>query len=358
MSRESSQRRLDTVNLGNVTIFKHTNGVWYADYRAGHRRVRKSIRTRSKKVAIDWATNQNARLIRGEMGVIDGRVSIDQTIIEFLDYQKHQTSNAPSTVRRYRGALRAFQEALQRRPSIRFLGQIDVALLEEFRRFRLEKGRDHKTIDGDMAAVSSMLSYAVRHGYCQENVASKVKAFRVPKPRPYVYTPEQVQVMIEAAEGTLKEILTLLADTGLRIGEVEQLEWTDVDFDAGLVHVRIKEFWRPKDKADRAIPMTDRVRTMLRSKSRQGNRVFYTPRGRPVRERTLLAELRRLQEGAGISRGGLHTFRHYFVSRCAAAGVAPFTCMAWVGHADMRMVMHYFHLDERHSQTSIRKLNR
>ncbi|HUU96069.1 MAG TPA: tyrosine-type recombinase/integrase [Phycisphaerae bacterium] len=357
MNRASSQRRLDTVNLGNVTIFKHQNGIWYADYRAGNRRIRKSIRTRSKKVAVDWGTNENARLMRGELGIVDGRVSIDRTIDEFLDFQEHQTSNAPSTVRRYRCALRALRAVLRQCPSVRWLGQIDVALLEKFRRFRLEQGRDHTTIDGDMAAVSSFLGYAVRHGYCKDNVASKVKAFRVPKPRPYMYSAEEVAAMFAEAEGVLRDVITLLVDTGLRIGEVEQLEWTDMDFDAGLIHVRIKPHWRPKDKADRAIPMTGRVRAMLQSKSRTGNRVFYTNRGRPVRERTLLAELRCVQRRAGISRGGLHTFRHYFVSRCAASGVDPFTCMAWVGHADMKMVMHYYHLDERHSRASIAKLS-
>ncbi len=357
MSASSSQQRLDSVNLGNVTVYKHTNGIWYADYRVGHRRVRKSIRTRAKKVAVDWATNENVRLMRGELGMVDGRVSIDKTIAEFLDYQQHQTSNAKSTVHRYRGALRAFQAALQQHRTVKHLGQIDVALLEDFRRFRLEQGRDHKTVDGDMAAISSLLSYAVRHGYCQANVASKVKAFRVPKPRPYVYSTEEVEALLDAADGVLTDVLLLLADTGLRIGEAEQLEWSDIDFDAGLLHVRIKAHWRPKDKAERAVPMTERVSRMLRSRPRRGDRVFYTERGRPVRERTLLSELRRVQRSVGVTRGGLHTLRHYFVSRCAAAGVDPFTCMAWVGHADLKMVLHYYHLDERHSQASIRKLN-
>jgi integrase len=259
-------------------------------------------------------------------------------------------------VRRYRGALRAFRAALSRHRSVKDLAQIDVALLEDFRRFRLEQGRDRKTIDGDMAAISSLLSYAVRHGYCQENAASKVKAFRVPKPRPYVYSAEEVDAMLEASNGVLKGVLTMLADTGLRIGELEQLEWSDVDFNAGLVHVRIKPHWRPKDKSERSVPMTDRVRRMLRSRTRRGDLVFYTTNHRPVRERTLLAELRRVQRAAGVAQGGLHTLRHYFVSRCAAAGVDPFTCMSWVGHADMRMLPRYYHLDQRHSRESITKL--
>ena len=99
MSRKASQLRQDSVNLGNVTIFKHANGIWYADYQVGLRRIRKSLRTRAKKVAVDWATNENARLLRGELGAITARVEVGKAIAEFLDYQQHQTSNAASNER-------------------------------------------------------------------------------------------------------------------------------------------------------------------------------------------------------------------------------------------------------------------
>ena len=355
MANPKRNARVDSVRLGNVTIYKRENGIWYADYSVGNRRIRESIRTRSKKVAIDWATDKNAALVRGEIGIADDRVPIERVVRDFLVHQQTQTSNAPSTFHRYRGALRALQRFLSTRPRLLSIGQLDVETLEAFRSYRLNEGRDHKTVDGDMAAVSSMLSFAVGRGHLKENSARRVKPFRVPKPRPPVYTQEDVQLMIEAAEGDFRDVLIALAGTGLRIGELEHLEWSDVDLEAGRIHIRIKKDWRPKDKAERTVPINPEIRRVLESRERASSWVFTDGKGRPVRERRLLKQLRALQAEFDIKEGGLHTFRHYFVSRCAASGIDPYAVMSWVGHADLKMVLHYFHLDERHASEAMRR---
>ncbi len=342
--------RLDVVRLGNVTIFKRDNERWYGDYCAGNRRVRKSIGTLSKKVAIDWATAKNAALVRGEIGVADDRVEVSGVIKAFLDHQRSQTSNALSTVRRYSGALAALTRYLGRRPNVRYIGHLDVDELERFRTYRRQiEECDPKTVDGDMAAVSSMLTYAVKRGQCRENAARRVKPFRMPKPRPPIYTPEQVEAMIGAAEGRFKDVLIVLAGTGLRVGELEHLEWSDIDLAANRIHIRIKADWRPKDKSERSVPVSESIRQVLERLPRDSTRVFTDGKGNPLQERKLLKWLRIIQAKLGIKEGGLHTCRHYFVSRCAAAGIAPFTVMSWVGHADIKMVLHYYHLDERHA---------
>ena len=54
-------------------------------------------------------------------------------------------------------------------------------------------------------------------------------------------------------------MFTTLAFTGMRIGEVQQLHWEDVDFDYNVVHVhRGGSGGRPKDKEDRFIPIDAR----------------------------------------------------------------------------------------------------
>lgn len=44
--------------------------------------------------------------------------------------------------------------------------------------------------------------------------------------------------------------------------------------------------------------------------------------------------------------GTVHSFRHYFVSRCAASGkVSELVVKDWVGHQESAMLRRYFHLD-------------
>ena len=55
-----------------------------------------------------------------------------------------------------------------------------------------------------------------------------------------------------------------------------------------------------------------------------------------------------------VSKGTLHTFRHFFISMCASSGAVPIaTCMTWVGHKDTDMVWHYYHLSDTASQDAM-----
>jgi len=68
----------------------------------------------------------------------------------------------------------------------------------------------------------------------------------------------------------------LLAFTGMRIGELQQLQWEDVDSDHSVVHVhRGGSGGRPKDKEDRFIPIHARkLKPLLQSLPRQCELVF------------------------------------------------------------------------------------
>jgi integrase len=51
----------------------------------------------------------------------------------------------------------------------------------------------------------------------------------------------------------------------------------------------------------------------------------------------------------GFKNGRLHSFRHFFTSRCANKGVPPQIVMTWLGHSDSKMVAHYYHLHDTES---------
>jgi integrase len=53
--------------------------------------------------------------------------------------------------------------------------------------------------------------------------------------------------------------------------------------------------------------------------------------------------------------GRLHSFRHYFCSKCARDGIPEQTVMLWLGHSDSRMVRIYFTL---HDEDALRQMNK
>jgi len=50
-------------------------------------------------------------------------------------------------------------------------------------------------------------------------------------------------------------ILMILLPTGMRKGELANLEWRDVDFERGVIKITPKAGWMPKEKRGREIPI-------------------------------------------------------------------------------------------------------
>ncbi len=77
-----------------------------------------------------------------------------------------------------------------------------------------------------------------------------------------------------------------------------------------------------------------------------------------VAERRFIEDLKGLSSAVGIpkKRLTLHRFRHFFVSECADPGVPMATVMNWVGHDEMKMVMHYYSLRDDTAREAMRRL--
>jgi integrase len=84
---------------------------------------------------------------------------------------------------------------------------------------------------------------------------------REPKPTPQpCWSATEVDEILAVADKTYVVAYTMLAETGLRVGELRHLTWGDVDFDRNLLHVQSKGDWKPKTGAQRAVPMSPRIR--------------------------------------------------------------------------------------------------
>ena len=65
-----------------------------------------------------------------------------------------------------------------------------------------------------------------------------------------------------------------------------------------------------------------------------------------LRASRLWAQLKQAKEAAGVERGTLHSFRHFFVSTMANANVSPFKVMKIVGHSSLDIILTYYHVSE------------
>jgi integrase len=143
-----------------------------------------------------------------------------------------------------------------------------------------------------------------------------------------------VTALLKAADGLrYRDVLLLIAATGMRRGEALALRWSDVDLDNGTVTVRgtlgriggrlvVSE---PKtDRSRRTVPIGAPLVAMLRAQRKQqaaeqlraanqwenSGLVFTTEFGTPVEPRNILRTVETAAAKAGIEGVGVHTLRH------------------------------------------------
>jgi len=88
-----------------------------------------------------------------------------------------------------------------------------------------------------------------------------------------VFTPEEMEKLLHAAPPHLIPILAIGAFTGIRMAELNRLDWSAFDLDRGLIELRAGQ---AKTASRRIIPITPNLRTWIELLERKG-RVVRTP---------------------------------------------------------------------------------
>ena len=107
---------------------------------------------------------------------------------------------------------------------------------------------DRSTVNTELKAIKRFFNRAVELGYLRESPAGKVRLLSVARKNPRFFLETEVALILEDCDDAWAKVIYLtLLYTGLRIGELVNLEWDDVDFENRRITVRPKDFWKPKD---------------------------------------------------------------------------------------------------------------
>jgi integrase len=133
------------------------------------------------------------------------------------------------------------------------------------------------------------------------------------------------------------QLVILLADTGLRLGEALALKYECVDFTTGLISI-----WISKGDRPRSLPMTSRVREVLKAR-RTGDPVMVFS----VVEHQVSnawAFVRRTMKMEKDKEFVPHALRHTCASRLINKGIDLYVVKEWLGHASISTTQIYAHL--------------
>jgi integrase len=264
------------------------------------------------------------------------------------------------------------------------LSQITIAEVDRYRAAKVRQGVLSPTsINKTITRLAQILEVAVEYELIERNPA-KGKRRRVKASRPapvWLDRAEHIAALLNGA-GQLdararrdrqhverRAILATLVFAGLRIGELCDLRWRDVDLTAGHITVRASK----TDAGVRQVDVLPVLRAQLErlSRRRPDDLVFATSNGQPhgpsnLRRRVLapavdIANEQLEQRGEVPLPEHLtpHKLRHTFASLLVALGVDPGSVMDQLGHTDatftLRVYRHGMRRDDA-SKDALREL--
>lgn len=315
------------------------------------------------------------RVEREDLRTLPSRkVTVADYMPKFIEHRR--LVKAPNTSDR---------EARRSVPVLRFFGRFRLAdvrpgdVLDYVARRKEADGVGNRTVNLELTLLRSFFKFARMNGMVMSNPAKEVTNLAETHDEKWTPTREEFLRLVGAARSLrhaayIEPWLWFRAYTGTRPAESFHVEWADVDFAGGQVHIRPKQGHRLKNGRFRVVSMHPELRPVLLQWRRVWERlyrmrkrrypdskdhdwVFIHPHNHDERGKGFLRTFDQARKAAGLPRMTSHTLRHYFISQCVMAGIPFFTIAKWVGHRNTRMIEEtYGHLTPDYQAEQMLKL--
>lgn len=224
---------------------------------------------------------------------------------------------------------------------------------------RRRKGgaRSPRTINNLLTTLRSILNLA--YDYELLDRVPRIKMEPVKKRDAGFLTDEETEAFLAAAPEEWRPFLQTAVRTGMRRGELLELRWGDLHFDARRPYIRVSRALRlgddggwlvkePKGGKPRSVPLCAELIELLGElgQGRHPNELVFTGEdGGYLNTNSLRWTVSQAAKEAGLDKHvHPHLLRHTFASHCFQRGIPPQVVQQWLGHAHITTTERYAHL--------------
>jgi len=221
----------------------------------------------------------------------------------------------------------------------------------------LAEGLDPSTVRNFLMPLRAVFRRAVQRHDLGINATSNLELPAVEGTRDKIASPDEAGKLLAVLDADDKALWATALYAGLRRGELMGLDWSHVDFKAGLIRVernydpKAREMVTPKSrKGTRAVPIASGLRGLLLEHHIKSGRpstglVFPRADGSPFSDSALHDRTKKKWDAAELPTITLHEGRHTFASLMIAAGVNAKALSTYMGHASVTITYdRYGHL--------------
>jgi len=288
-----------------------------------------------------------------------GESPIDNITAKSFLLEWVKSKDNEGTKERYQRVVDTFLQSLGTKAD-KPLSTITYRDVQRFIKSRQDSGLASKTVLVDAKALNTAFALAKRLGHTAMNPVDRALAAKPIKAVSSVkgtFTPQQVSLLLDAAEGEWKTVILLGYFTGARLDDCAKMLWDSVNFEKKVI-----DFVANKSGVRAVVPMTSQLEEHLDSIASTDDPSPYlcpalSQKGTSGKK-GLSCQFKEIMEAAGIDAGetkgqgtrmfsklSFHSLRHSFNSLLANQGVDQETRMKLVGQKSKAVNSGYTHLD-------------
>lgn len=363
---------------GEGSIGKYKNG-WRSKIMIGYdgngKPIVKEFYGKTRKIVKDKLENFKKQYFLQNVYVDDNITVEDWFYTYMFEYKKGKVKD--STFERYESIYRLY--ILNSSLGKTKLCKVNVTTLQRYYNSLLENGTPESTLKSINTHLKPCLGEAEKQDYILKNYAKLVdipKLNKQPsKKNTQVLTVDQQKIFIQNIKGHKLESLFLVAlGTGLRLGEILGLKWSDIDLDKKCLSVnrsirRVSMIDKDLNKtyhiietapktinSYRTVPIPDDIiNNLIEHKKSQeldilnagnlynnSNYVFCDKYGFLLDSKKPNRNLHSLLKKLGIEPIKFHGLRKTYATRLFENNVQPKTVQALLGHSDISITLNIY----------------
>jgi integrase/recombinase XerD len=266
-----------------------------------------------------------------------------QHLLELFTEDCRDRQLTDETLRRYRSSIKQYLAYLNEHGVS--LVDVDKHVLREYIHERRSRGAGQKTLENDLSGITGLYEWLVFEDYMERNPVPGVRKrylrryklendADVESPR-RLLTVEEMSLLINSVVDTRdKAIMTLLAKTGVRRGELIAMDVEDVDWSEQSINLKRNQF---KKRSGRTVFFDDETARLLKRWLSQRQKLdlktpalFTGEHGERLKRNGVYSMVTKHAQRVGLHNPesprpedhlSPHCFRHWFTTHLRRAGM-------------------------------------
>lgn len=205
----------------------------------------------------------------------------------------------------------------------------------------------YKRSTGVSSGTLAIIHAALRYYYSEMLGKGNLSGIKIPRSKkfPVTLTKQEIMVLINSADNPKhKLILKLLYSTGMRLSEIVNLKWEDIDFNEGFIWIK-----NAKEYKDRYVGIANSIKyELIKYKKDVRSNYVFSVSGHQMSPRSIQYAVKCAAIRSNIDKDiHVHTLRHSFATHLLEMGTDIRKIQVLLGHANVNTTQIYTHVSKQ-----------